>query len=73
MSDAWLVTDHSATDGRRLIVARPHTARREANHTAAGHHVTVHIGLRAALADMTARLEAAAMDGERVEARVERE
>jgi len=63
VSDAWLVTDHSAPDGRRLNVARPDTARREANHTAAGHHVAVHIGLRAALADMTARLETATMAG----------
>jgi hypothetical protein len=70
--DAWLVIDHSAPDSRHLIVARPHTARREANHRIAGHRVAVHIGLRAALADLTARLEGAAMAGERVEAQVER-
>jgi len=71
--DAWLVADHSAPDGRRLIVALPHTARREANHTAAGHRVAVHIGLRAALRDVISRLERAAMAGEPVEVQVERE
>jgi len=70
--DARLVTDHAAPDGRCLIVCRPHTARREANHTAAGHHVAVHIGLGAALADVMVRLDGAAMAGERVEVRVER-
>jgi len=38
----------------------------------AHYYVAVHIGLRAALADMTARLATAAMGGERVEAQMER-